>query len=90
MDEIDKLLKDMESNIHAIESMGPGNRNEINNQQLFTQLQEKHDELVERSNQLKMIKKIYAKRMANLSTKYDTENPLTRLLDIVDTKIEKK
>jgi hypothetical protein len=81
--EIDQLLKGITV---AIESLSTGNRKDIINSQVIQQLQEKHDELLERSKQLKLLRRAYVKRMANLSTKYDTENPMTKLLDIVDSK----
>ncbi len=81
--EIDRLLKSMTA---SIESFSPGKHKEILDAQVIQEMQEKHDELVEKSKQLQLLKKAYIKRMANLSTKYDTENPLTRLLDIVDSK----
>lgn len=84
--EIDKIEKTMASidilNIHSAIMT----KAELNSQQITQMLLDKHDENVARLNRQKMLKKAHAKHMANLSTKYDTKNPLTRLLDIVDIK----
>lgn len=87
MVEIDKLIKEMENNLAAIDNlMDPKTRAAAGNNQVTQQLMAMREEQLAKMNQMKMLKKAYAKHMANLSTKYSTQNPLTKLLDIVDTK----
>jgi tetratricopeptide (TPR) repeat protein len=88
--EIDKLIKEMEKNLSDIDRLMDHNtvqsREMVNSTQISQQLLLMREEQQVKVNQMKMLKKAYAKHMANLSTKYSTQNPLTKLLDIVDSK----
>ncbi|MCC6690631.1 MAG: hypothetical protein IT235_03785 [Bacteroidia bacterium] len=88
--EIDKLIKETQKKLgdidHLVDRSTSIPNNEIDNIQIAQQLQAMRDEQQLKLNQMKLLKKAHAKHMANLGTKYTTINPLTRLMDIVDTK----
>lgn len=85
--EIEKLLTITPDNNAIVENKyDPGNRMEINQFQLSQNISTMRDEIQLKQMQMKELKKRNEKKVANMSAKYDTENPLTKLFDIVDTK----
>ena len=86
--ELDVLIQEMERVMVDINKLEPGNKEALANAAIAEQLQDFKKMQMERIAELKKIKSAYLKKMANYSTKYNTDNPMTRLLDIVDSKKE--
>lgn len=84
--EIDKLIIEMKRNLSAIENLMKRKNDTASREQVVQQLADLKSDQMAKIKQLQLLKKAHAKQMANMSTKYSTLNPLTKLFDLVDTK----